>query len=81
MTIKVIVPREPLLAPKRGRGRLRKYPELTAMADISVYLQEGSPTPQFHDSRQKELNRLLEKGVFKIVKIIDVLDGVRLFNS
>jgi len=26
--------------PKRGRGRPRKYPLLTAMADITIYLQD-----------------------------------------
>src|SRR5205085_6986020 len=28
--------------PKRGRGRPRKYPILTGMADISIYLQEDA---------------------------------------
>ena len=33
--------------PKRGRGRPRKYPLLTAMADITIYLQDD----QFSASR------------------------------
>jgi hypothetical protein len=71
-------PPQPL---KRGRGRPRKYPLLTAMGDITVYLQEDSQPGQFSASRQKELSGLLEKGVFKIVKLADVPQGVRLFNS
>jgi hypothetical protein len=71
-------PPQPL---KRGRGRPRKYPLLTAMADITVYLQEDSQPGQFSASRQKELSGLLEKGVFEIVKLADVPQGVRLFNS
>jgi len=41
--------RPQLLQPKQGRGRLRKYPNPTAMADtvdILVYLQEDVPLPQ-----------------------------------
>ena len=51
------------------------------MADITVYLQEDSQPGQFSASRQKELSGLLEKGVFEIVKLADVPQGVRLFNS
>src|SRR5271155_1799902 len=79
-----VEPRPQLPQPKRGRGRPRKYPELTAMADtadISVYLQENAPLSQFRTSRQKELTGLLEKGVFEVVKLADVPDGIRLFNS
>jgi hypothetical protein len=79
----------PLLA-KRGRGRPRKHPvtenRLTSAdapvkqpppADISVLVQE---TP-FTDSRRKEINGLLEKGVFAVVTDRDVPQGVRIFNS
>ena len=68
--------------PKRGRGRPRKHPvtenHLTSAdapvkqllsADISVLVQE---TP-FTDSRRKEINGLLEKGVFTVVTDSDVL--------
>jgi len=72
-------PQPPQLPPKRGRGRPRKYPELTAMADITIYLQDDAT--QFSASRQKELAGLLEKGVFEITKLADVPQGVRLFNS
>jgi len=50
------------------------------MTDITIYLQEDSHT-QFSASRQKELTGLLEKGVFEIIKLTDVPQGVRLFNS
>ena len=36
------------------------------------------PLPSFEDSRRKELNGLLEKGVFEVVNIPQ---GVRIFNS
>jgi hypothetical protein len=65
---------------KRGRGRPRKYPILTALADVTVYLQ-SDVQPQFAASRQKEINGLLEKGVFEIVNRDDVPTGIRLFNS
>ena len=35
----------------------------------------------FVDSQQKELNGLLEKGVFKVVNITDIPQGTRIFNS
>jgi hypothetical protein len=74
--------------PKRGRGRPRKHPvtenpvaenHLTSAdapvkqspsADISVLIQE---TP-FTDSRRKEINGLLEKGVFAVVTERDVVE-------
>ena len=69
----------PQPVPKRGRGRPRKYPLLTAIADITIYLQDNAT--QFSASRQKELAGLLKKGVFEITKLTDVPQGVRLFNS
>ena len=67
------------LPPKRGRGRPRKYPILTAVADVTVYLQDQ--LPQFVASRQKEITGLLDKGVFEIVQYDDIPKGARLFNS
>jgi hypothetical protein len=64
---------------KRGRGRPRKYPLLTATT--TVYLQSDNNTTRFSASRQKEVNGLLEKGVFKVIHLLDVPQGVRLFNS
>jgi hypothetical protein len=46
-------------------------------ADISVLVQE---TP-FTDLRRKEINGLLEKGVFAVVTDSDVPQGVHIFNS
>jgi hypothetical protein len=47
------------------------------MADILIFLQE----PLYVESRHKEINRLLEKGVFQLVNINTVLQGTRIFNS
>ena len=69
--------------PKQGRGHPYKYPKLTAIvdtADILIYLQEDALT-QYHISQQKELTGLLEKGVFEVIKLIDIPNRVRLFNS
>jgi hypothetical protein len=68
--------------PKQGRGRPRKYPFLTATADIKVYIQEDrtEDNTQFSASRQKELTGLLAKGIFNIVKLSKVPDKIRLFN-
>lgn len=81
---RTVIPPHPEAKPqKRGRGRPRKYPLLTATTDITVMIQ-SNPEPkdtQFATSRQKELTGLLEKGVFEIVKLKDVPPGVRLFNS
>jgi hypothetical protein len=46
-------------------------------ADISIMIQD---TP-FTDSRCKEINRLLEKGVFVTITKKDVLQSVYIFNS
>jgi hypothetical protein len=44
--------------------------------NILVLIQEAL----FTDSRRKEINRLLEKGVFTTVTIKDVPQGVYIFN-
>jgi hypothetical protein len=49
--------------------------------DISIYLQEDILLSQFHNSCQKELISLLKKGIFKVVKLVDVPNGIILFNS
>jgi hypothetical protein len=56
--------------PKQGRGRPRKYPLLTVIADIIIYLQDD--TTQFSASYQKELAGLLEKGIFVITKLANI---------
>ena len=45
--------------------------------DILVLVQE----PPFTDSRHKEINGLLKKGVFIVIMERDVLQGVCIFNS
>lgn len=56
------------------------------MADISIFLQDEdppltpAPTP-FMESRQKELNGPLEKGVIEVVPISEVPRNIRIFNS
>jgi hypothetical protein len=59
-------------AVKRGRGRPRKY------ADVTLFLQDDV---DYETSRQTEITGLLEKGVFTVTSRADVPDGVRIFNS
>src|SRR5579871_1486997 len=49
------------------------------IADISVYLTDNL-TP-FTESRRKEINGLLERGVFMIVNEADIPRDIRIFNS
>ena len=49
------------------------------IANTTIYLQNDGNT-QFSALRQKEVIGLLEKGVFKIIKLYNMLKGVRLFN-
>jgi hypothetical protein len=57
---------------KRGRGRPRKY------ADVTLFLQDNV---DYEASRQAKITGLLEKGVFIVTTRADVPDGVRIFNS
>jgi hypothetical protein len=66
---------------KQGQGRLRKYPLLIAVTDVTLHLKNDSQVTPFAASRQKEITSLLEKGVFKVIKQDDIPQGVRLFNS
>jgi hypothetical protein len=61
-------------------------------ADIIVFIQGEEPNlallivdelskSPFAVSWRKELNSLLESGVFEVVDITDVLHGIRVFNS
>ena len=50
------------------------------VANITIYLQNDSNT-QFSASCQKEVIGLLKKGIFKIIKLYNILKGTRLFNS
>jgi len=68
---------QPIVLPqKQERGRPRKYLLLIAVADITINLQNT----QFGASCQKELAGLLEKGVFEIIKLANIPQGVQLFN-
>jgi hypothetical protein len=61
--------------PHRERRLPSRYRQ--NVADISILLQE----PSYTDSRHKEINGLLEKGVFQLVNITTVPHGTRIFNS
>jgi hypothetical protein len=73
-------PIEPRRNVERTRRLLARFQQ--NVADISIYLQdETCALPLYTDSRQKELNGLLEKGVFEVVNMADIPQGVRIFNS
>jgi hypothetical protein len=57
---------------KHGRGRPRKY------ADVTLFLQDDV---DYEISRQAKITGLLEKGVFSVTPKANVLDGVCIFNS
>jgi hypothetical protein len=62
---------------RRRRGRPRKIP--LPSTDIEVHI--GALDTQFAHSRQKEVNGLIEKGVFQLVHRTDIPQGIRIFNS
>lgn len=76
---------------KRGRGRPRKHSVNVNLCFImknlgntdELFLAENdhSQPSQYTASRQKEINRLLKKNVFKIISHEDVLEDTRIFNS
>ena len=51
----------------------------TDIANTTIYLQNNSNT-QFSTLQQKEVTGLLKKGIFKIIKLYNILKRVRLFN-
>jgi hypothetical protein len=66
---------------KRLPARFRQSP-----TDVTIFIQDDtadltSPLPPFMTSRRKELNGLLESGVFEVVNITDIPQGIRIFNS
>jgi hypothetical protein len=66
-----------LLPAKYRYSRLRKIPVTdTSIADISVFIQEAT----FENSCYSKINRLLEKGVFELVNIKDILQDICIFN-
>jgi hypothetical protein len=79
-------PTNPII--RRGRGRLQKYPitgdyltpgntSTTTPAGVLIVMQETL----FANLRQKEINRLLKKGVFTAIIEKDIPQGVYIFNS
>ena len=60
--------------PQRTRRAPSRYRQ---DADVAIHIT----TPSFVDSRIKEINGLLEKGVFEVVDIASVPQGKRIFNS
>lgn len=72
--------------------RVRRLPaRFQNLADVTIFLQddhllpsESAPPPipgSFTESRQKEINGLMEKGVFQVIPISQVPRNTRIFNS
>lgn len=80
-------PKQAKTGPKRGRGQPRKLPVFARVTDIDIQLPDKENFETFESflqydaSRQKEVNGLLEKGVFQIANINDIPPGVRIFSS
>jgi hypothetical protein len=75
---------------RRNAERTRRLPVRFRqdMADISILIQEDFKTGTseyislpFAEPRRKEINGLLEKGVFEIINMSDIPKDVRIFNS
>ena len=73
--------------PPRPRQRPTRFQN--NMIDITVYMSKSTPPPfkfmsppvNFHASRLKKLNELLEKEVFEIINIKDLSTEARVFGS
>jgi hypothetical protein len=80
-------PRRTKRLPARFRQNTTNTANATDAADIMIFVQDEELTAHeshqfpFTASRRKELNGLLENGVFEVVNIKDVPDGIRIFNS
>jgi len=58
--------------------------------DVLIFINNSPTKPNtitlectllsFTESRRKEINSLLKKGIFKFINTADVLKGVRIFN-
>ena len=76
-------PSTPITRPSRVQRPPIRYQNIT---DVSTFSQEKdslsplTPTP-FVESRQKEMNGLIEKGVFEVVSISEVPKNIKIFNS
>ena len=60
---------------------LRRRFNLTTYFSPLTLIIEGLALLPFTASRRKELNGLLESGVFEVVDIKDLLKGIGVFNS
>ena len=81
-----VINQDDLLTPsiiERRPVRSRRLPSrYQNMADVSIYLQnEPAPSLSFVESRRKEINGLWEKGVFEVVPVTKIPEGIRIFNS
>ena len=72
---------------KRGRGRPRKQSNAQLnQSNLAVFLlnkidsSTSSPRIPYAESRRKEINDLLNKRIFDVIALTDVLSGVKLFN-
>lgn len=85
---------EDILPESRRPARTRRLPARFRndddAADISIYLQNetaasaaavSASAPSFVESRRKEINGLLEKGVFEVMPISNIPRDIRIFNS
>ena len=70
--------------PRRNPARRRQLPaRFQNTADVAIYLSEPLPRrgPTFEEPRRRELNGLLERGVFRIMDRADVPTDARIFGS
>ena len=78
-----------LIAENPVRQSLRwGHPRKQPAAVISVMLQSNQSNSElfisstsFLESRRREINGLLNNGVFKIISILEVPQGTKIFNS
>ena len=83
--------RQASAAPRRNATRHRQLPSrYRDAANITIMMQDnhenafdeiGVNYSPFTDSRRKEIDGLLEKGVFEVIAIADVPKGARIFGS
>ncbi|KHJ31985.1 hypothetical protein EV44_g3850 [Erysiphe necator] len=70
----------PINADNSRRRQPVRNAGLPARYQNSVYLNE-EPKPNFSVSRRKELDGLLERGVFEFINVNDIPTGARIFKS
>ena len=65
---------------RRNPARTRQVPARYRESTLSIHLTDA-PRPDFTASRQKELDGLIQKGVFELTTIDQIPTHARLFNS